>query len=236
MLGADPEFGFLDTHGHSISASEVVQDEKHETTFGLDGSNEVAEIRPAPSANPFTVVANIGRALRQGAAEHTGTTGYVWKAGSSVDGSPIGGHIHFGTKALKGGYDLTQCLATLDRYLAQTLILLEDPEEARERRDQGSYGRLNDHRDQKHGFEYRAPSSWLTSPYIASGVLCLAKAVVWETIYNKLGTTHEVMLDQRAYEEANFGPIRRQFEAIICPDIQKFELYPQVQAGNRLPL
>lgn len=234
MLGADPEFGFLDRQGHSISACEIIKDDLHADTFGLDGSNEVAEIRPAPSENPFTVVANIGRALRHGASEHEGTIAYDWKAGSSVDGSPIGGHIHFGTKVLKDGYNLQENLGTLDRYLAQTMILLEDPDEARERRDAGSYGRLGDHRDQKHGFEYRSPSSWLTSPYIASGVLCLAKAIVWETLYNGLGKTHAVMLDHRAYEEANFRPIRRQFESAIWPDIQKFELYPKYKQAINL--
>jgi Phage phiEco32-like COOH.NH2 ligase-type 2 len=228
-LGADPEMGFIEKGGRFISASEIVQDARHDEQFGVDGGGAVAEIRPTPNADPIKVVANIKRVMSEAAKNTPELENYDWKAGSAVENHPIGGHIHFGLKKIKKAYNTQEILDSLDRYLAQTLVLLEDPIEAKKRRIDNSYGGLGDYRDQPHGLEYRTPGSWLTSPYIAAGVLSLAKATVWEALYNGLGSHRDVEIDYDNFEEATLDPIRKQFDEVIWRDVQKFELYPKFQ-------
>lgn len=228
-IGADPEFGFK-KNGRIIEAVDIIECECEDTDqFGLDGCTSIAEIRPKPSANPLKVVSDIAKVLHDGVERNPETATLEWKAGSIVsDDTPIGGHIHFGTHAVnyanKPGREVF--LDTLDRYLAQTVILLEDPREAETRRND-EYGGLSDCRDQPWGFEYRTLSSWLTSPYIAQGVLCLAKAIVWETMYNGLGDHDDEITDviQDDFMAARLDPIRKKFENGLWRDIRKFELY-----------
>lgn len=228
-LGADPELGFIEKTGKLINACDIVKDPGHEDQFGLDGANAVAEIRPTPNTDPIKVVANIKKVMSEAAKSNPDLEACEWKAGSSVDNHPIGGHIHFGLKKIKRTYNVQEILDSLDRYLAQTLVLLEDPTEAKQRRINNSYGGLSDYRDQPWGIEYRTPGSWLTSPYIAAGVLSLAKATVWESLYNGLGSHKDVEIDYDNFEEAELPPIRKQFEEVIWRDIQKFELYTKYQ-------
>ena len=227
-IGADPEFGFL-SNDRVVEAIDIIECENEDRDqFGIDGCAVVAELRPSPSTNPLEVVSNIASVMYEGAKRNPETAGCVWKAGSDVKGNPIGGHIHFGTNEItrRNKPRKQVFLRALDTYLAQTVILLEDPEEAVSRRQDSDYGGLSDCRDQRWGFEYRTPSSWLTSPYVAAGVLCLAKAIVWETLYNGLdsGSDYED-IDEDAFIEADLKPIRATFKKDLWPDIRKFELY-----------
>lgn len=220
-LGADPEFGLLDQRGNRVDAH-CIRDNNLNEAFGRDGSGAVAELRPCPAKDPFELVANIRSILQDGAA--TGAAIYQWKAGSSIKGEPIGGHIHFGLKNVVD-FNQTKLLRALDVYLGQTVLLLEDPNEARERRQGHDYGFPSDVREQPWGPEYRALSSWLTSPYIAAGVLCLAKTVAWEAIYGEAGATR-ASVDEDAFLGANIPKIRKVF-AQTWQDIKRFELYPR---------
>lgn len=225
-VGADPEFGFIENNGASVSADGIIEVDQHDAQFGVDGCGRVAEIRPTAAMNPLSVVRNIRNAMLDGMASNPETKDYKWKAGSIVDGEPIGGHIHFGTKGIKAAtFPTENFLKCLDRYLAYPVLLLEDPDEAVQRRQDHDYGGLSDYRPQNWGFEYRTPSSWLTSPYIAGGVLCLAKAIVWETLYNKLNERKAVETDNDEFDGADLKAIRKKYEKAIWKDIQKFELY-----------
>jgi hypothetical protein len=90
-------------------------------------------------------------------------------------GYPLGGHIHFGVKS----HQLHPLLGAqyLSQYLGAIGLLVEKNSEAKQRRG-GDYGGFDDYREQDHGFEYRTLSSWLTSPYVASAFMCLAKTVM----------------------------------------------------------
>src|SRR5579871_3492101 len=224
MIGADPEFGFL-KDGYVVHAAYVVDDDSNQQEFGLDGSDSVAEIRPKPSTDPAQVVSNIRRAMFYGIRNYEKTRSHTWKAGSVVDTNPVGGHIHFGVEGLlkRGQTFQTKLLPPLDSYLAHPVLLLEDPEEAAARREHG-YGTLSDTRPQDWGFEYRTLSSWLTSPYIAIGVLSLAKAVVWEALYNGLGAFKPFEGNGDKFCDADVTLIREHFDR-LWRDIRKFELY-----------
>jgi len=113
-----------------------------------------------------------------------------WKAGTVAEGDgevyPTGGHIHFGIhsavpRRVFGDRDVYYKKMTryLDTYLAQVVRQLENPHELGARLD-GEYGFLGDHRANEHGFEYRVLGSWLTSPRVAEGVLCLAQTIAYQ--------------------------------------------------------
>lgn len=190
LLGADPELGFTDPEnpGQLIDASGMVTDNRLRARFGLDGCGRVAELRPRPASEPMDLVQNIRRAML---SQRRNLADVEWRAGSTVGvQDPIGGHIHFGTARFHAGRDgatrtpIETCVRALDTYLMPALVLIEDPAQARVRRTR--YGNLGDFRDNSHGFEYRAPASWLTSPYIALAVLSLAKTILWDVLHHGL--------------------------------------------------
>lgn len=234
LLGADPEFGFIE-NGRNVSANNIMDegdDDLYQAHFGLDGSGRVAEIRPEPAESPAQLVENIRKALAQGYRTHTDTRQYKWKAGSMVGGEPIGGHIHFGVVNIfnemrdeQRFFNYAGMTKFLDIYLAQTVILLEAEREARRRRE--SYGQLGDHRAQNHGFEYRTVSSWLTCPEIALGVLSLAKAAAHEYMFGdrKEFDKSSLLLAHDFYRTCSRAEYIKMFPA-LQKNIVKFELYP----------
>lgn len=179
-VGADPEFGFVDTDGELYGACDLIKDDCG-GRFGLDGCNEIAELRPEPSENPSVVVKNIYRAMADGVRRNRETLSYSWEAGSILFGDgeyPIGGHIHLGIKYR--GIDYADLALDLDALLTQVVRLLEEPDKLKKR--SCDYGMYSDMRANHHGAEYRTLGSWITSPRIAEGVLCLAQAITYEKL------------------------------------------------------
>jgi hypothetical protein len=116
--------------------------------------------------------------------------GLYWKAGNSIsdtDNGPysIGGHIHLGltsvVKSASRSDTYIKVTNYLDTYLLQVVGLLEDPSEVKERND-NDYGNMGDIRTNNHGLEYRTLGSWLTSPRVAEGVLCLAQTASYQCL------------------------------------------------------
>lgn len=183
-VGADPEFGFLNSVGDSVYAGEVMTQDL-DGQFGLDGSDEVAELRPTHDVNPIRVVRNIREVLKSGLRRNRELSEYTWKAGSMVGNYPIGGHIHFGWDGtpsdLDSWFDVGKVMEAMDTYAAQIIMLLESRGEFRARL-QTSYGGLGNYRQQAWGWEYRVLGSWLASPRIAAGVLALSKTVYCDAL------------------------------------------------------
>jgi len=191
-IGADPEFSFQNSDGELVEASNVMS--RVRSCFGLDGCDSIAELRPAPDFNPSQVVKTIYTDLRRGYMENPDIRDLYWKAGSIAEvseGYSTGGHIHFGLRGAVRGLcrsnedyyrELTRFL---DTYLGQVGRLLEDPREAEARFGEGEYGHLGDYRSNAHGMEYRVLGSWLSSPRIAEGVLCLAQTVAYQHLWEK---------------------------------------------------
>jgi len=184
------------------------------------GAKPIVEVRPSPSSDPIELVANIKDLLRR-AARRAPKKGVRWQAGSlPVRRYPIGGHIHFSNVALT-----TDLLRALDNYLALPLAMLEDPERARRRRPR--YGYLGEFRWQRHGFEYRVPSSWIVTPEFAYAVCCLAKLVAenYERLTLNPFADNEVC---RAFYRSDKRGMRAAFEAVwsdleTLPDYERLE-------------
>lgn len=222
-IGADPELGFI-KDGNAINAGSVMEEGSVTATFGLDGSHDVAEIRPRPNVSPAKVVRNIKNAMLDSVVEDENLLNYEWTAGSAVaDYYPIGGHIHFGIKDITTRYgDLA---AVLDNYLAPITVLLDDEISSKFRRN-GSYGHLSDMRPQNWGPEYRTLSSWLTAPEIAEGVLSLAKALVYQEIAypSQLAKTRFPNLETYFYA-SNKTKLKEIYNKYIKVEIPKLDLF-----------
>lgn len=172
VLGADPEFVLLSPEGRIVPASRYFPPGAAIGSDSLVVSGvrrwPLAELRPAPAAEPAVLAGELRRLLAE-AARRAGDEPLTWRAGAlPVPGLPLGGHIHF-----SGVAPTPVRLRALDNAVALPLRLLEPPGASRRR---PRYGVLGDFRRKAHGgFEYRTPPSWLVSPALACGVLALAK-------------------------------------------------------------
>jgi len=239
-IGADPEFAFL-LDGEIQTADDYVRGVR--TNFGVDGCGAIAELRPQPSYNPLEVVKNIQIALASGYQKFPKIRKFEWRAGGCFyskdhgEDFPLGGHIHFGRFDLRkyiereDRYDddieqPDKLIDVLDDYLAQTIILLEDVEGACKRR-QCNYGLLAGARPNSHGFEYRTLSSWVGSPYVSAGVLCLAQAIAHGYFKKEIKP-----LDDRDYgsyfHKCDRAYFKRKFPRLRT-SIQKLSLYKPYQ-------
>mgnify|MGYP001163052232 CR=1 FL=1 len=99
ILGADPEFVLLTPEGRVAPASRYFPPG---ATVGSDSLVvhgirrwPLAELRPAPAAEPAALAGVLRRLLAE-AARRTGDEPLTWRAGAlPVPGLPLGGHIHF---------------------------------------------------------------------------------------------------------------------------------------------
>lgn len=224
MVGADPEFLMLNRVSKEIVyATHICQDMREHAglhELGADGCGSTFEARPQPSENPLKVVNNLHQIFIGHCARHPQLLNLRWQAGSHQSGAPLGGHIHFGLSNRKlGGKTGTELLSN---YVGALSILLEDKEEGKKRRSTG-YGGAGDHRIQKYGFEYRTPSSWLTSPYVAAGFLCLAKTVIWEAVNNPQAQFGTYVVDSD-FRSMNSDKMMAKLP-LIWADITKMHLY-----------
>lgn len=179
LLGADPEFMLRDTISHKIIYPSDFLD--REGILGYDERSEnregqyfpLAEIRPEPDPCPIRLTEKIRDIL--GRAAKLIPPHIEWLGGSlHFEQYQIGGHIHLSNISIS-----SRLLRVLDNYLAIPIMLIEDPVSGSLRRRQ--YGWLGSIRSKPHGgFEYRTPASWLVSPEMTRGCLCLAKIVVTE--------------------------------------------------------
>jgi hypothetical protein len=165
-LGADPEFEFHrgGYNGRFIAANSVIR--THMGALGTDGHSSTGELRPGPG-DAETVFNNVKRLIARAqtvAASHGGLSMF---AGCGIH-EPLGGHIHFGNVR-----ETPDMVTTLGKLIATPLRRISNTE------NRGGYGRLDDTRRQTHGWEYRAPCSWLSHPAVARGVLVIAQYVAY---------------------------------------------------------
>lgn len=235
LLGADPEFIML--HGRwPLNAKKLTRDNSS-YPLGADGNTVSFEIRPDPSKNPLELVANIRQILVNKIIRHPHIYNYKWISGSYIECSsnvkyPLGGHIHFGLGKNLDSDDATDRVytsysRTLSQYLGTCTVLLEKLEDGRNRRK--SYGGLTDYESKDYGFEYRMPSSWITSPYIAAATLCLAKVVMHEILNRELKSVDCLYLTFEDLREMHLSKTRKNFKK-LWNDIEKMYLYPKYKS------
>jgi hypothetical protein len=177
MIGADPEFVFMDASQSRYDARHVGL--KAGPAFGADNNGRLVELRPEPSRSALSVLASLWLAMRWMGVFHPNSFAYNWRSGGYAEGDGLGGHIHFGRKRATLR---EREVANLDRithllYVANVF----DREEGRSRINKsqgGTYGQLGDTRKQPHGYEYRTLPSWIDSPWLAYLNLVLGKLVV----------------------------------------------------------
>ena len=187
-MGADPEFELRQGNRH-IHASNYFSGNGQ---VGTDGASSTGEIRPRPGT-PEQVAENVRACLirvsrRLGRDANYG--GVVTVHGGAGVEVPLGGHIHFGGL----GIPMERVRASLlDSWVSEPLNRYCSAPAVRMRASAG-YGRMGAVRDQPHGWEYRAPCSWLAHPVLTKGALLIAYLIAepaqtpvisrWEDILN----------------------------------------------------
>lgn len=173
-IGCDPEF-VITNNGEFIRAYEIIPNEH---AFGLDGNENIGEMRPPPAYNSFTLIANIKKTLKEGIEKvPVLKKKYDLLAGHFKCGRPIGGHIHISSPDIKSR--MFDSLYNAINPVILTLSDVIDDLTEREKRWDTGYGcgwREADHR----GFEYRTPGSWLINPKVAFVYLFVTETAVKE--------------------------------------------------------
>mgnify|MGYP005843941983 FL=1 len=170
LIGADPEFE-IQKFWLSAPAYEVFSP-KQVLGFGeigYDGFSSVGELRPTPSTSPLQVVSRLGTLIGR-LSTLLGSSVFPQSrvfAGSGVYYS-LGGHVHF-----SGVEPDDDVLHSLDTCIFSELESVTDSSV----RQRDGYHGASLTRWQPHGWEYRSPCSWISHPYIASGVLAIAKVI-----------------------------------------------------------
>ena len=163
-LGCDPEIvtrlngKFVNAHNYYKSAS----------SFGLDGCESIAELRPGFSESPIDLTAKIYQIIEYG---HSKAQDLEFFACHFVDQHALGGHIHLSLSPTP------EIISALDTVLYSLSNCIDDKEQ-RTKREKCGYGKRKAFRNQPHGMEYRTPGSWLLSPSTTLVTLTLAKLAV----------------------------------------------------------
>lgn len=160
-IGCDPEL-VLRKNGKFVSASNYY---KKNASFGLDGCNSIAELRPGYSESPIDLTAKIKIILEYGHEKHPELEMY---AGHYQDSYPIGGHIHLSCQPKP------KLIDSLDTVLYSLSNVIDDKEQ-RTARENSGYGKISAYRTKEHGMEYRTPGSWCLSPSVTLVTLTLTK-------------------------------------------------------------
>lgn len=222
-IGADPEFSCVDSSRAVVSAKEYLGNKGYsgpEGSLGADGCATTFEIRPKEHQHPLGIVNNLQSIFKKQVEKIPKFDKLEWQAGSFQNKLSLGGHIHFGIP--QNGSNYSDLVNLLDNYLGPIGLLLEEKQQAIDRR-RNNYGLMSDKREQSWGMEYRVLSSWLTSPYISAGMLCLAKAIAFEYINNpKFKWSNYVNSD--TFKTVNVADLRVKFPN-MWKEISRMNLY-----------
>jgi len=160
-LGCDPEL-LCRINGRFTPAYNYF---KSNSSFGLDGCESIAELRPGYSESPIDLTAKLRTVLEYG---HEKAPELEFFAGHFQDDYSLGGHVHI---SLPPEDKLIDSLDTVLYSLSNCL----DDKSQRLKRERSGYGKRRAYRRQPHGMEYRTPGSWLISPAVTLVTFTLAK-------------------------------------------------------------
>jgi hypothetical protein len=171
-IGADPEL-ICRRNGQFVSASNYF---KANSSFGLDGCEATAEIRPGFSESPVDLTSKIYQILDYG---HNKEPDLEFYAGHFVDSYAIGGHTHFSIDST------AEIIEALDCVLGSLSNCIDDKIQ-RQKRERSGYGKRGAYRKKHYGFEYRVPGSFLLSASVTLVHLTLAKLAVIGVLEDKI--------------------------------------------------
>ena len=160
-LGADPEL-ICHRNGQFVPAHNFF---KSNSSFGLDGCESTAEIRPGFSESPVDLTSKIYQILDYG---HDKAPDLEFISGHYVNDYSIGGHTHFSIDPLP------EVIDGLDIVLGSLSNCIDDKMQ-RQKRERSGYGKKGAYRRKSYGFEYRTPGSFLLSPSVTLVHFTLAK-------------------------------------------------------------
>lgn len=223
-IGADPEYGLLQS-GRLIPPGNVIETSNE---FGVDGCSSIGELRPPPAECPKELTKTIQRIILKGVRQFPELLNYTMKAGGTANENALGGHIHFGHVKLQESDDCRDLInKALNRTIAVLVAMIEDEEEAINRRMGTPYGSIEDraYETQPWGMEYRVLPSWLTTPKECDAILSTAFAIVSE-VDNK--DTIEEAANLPGYDTQSF----RECDKLSL----MYHVPPIVEFVKRLPL
>ena len=171
-LGCDPEL-ICHRNGQYVPAHNFF---KSNSSFGLDGCESTAEIRPGYSESPIDLTSKIYQILEYG---HDKVPDLEFFAGHYQDDYAIGGHTHFSIEPEP------KIIDALD-FLLGSLSNCIDDKTQKLKRERTGYGKKGAYRKKSHGFEYRTPGSFLLSPSVSLVHLTLAKLAVTGVLEDNL--------------------------------------------------
>ncbi|MBI2417245.1 MAG: hypothetical protein HYV28_04970 [Ignavibacteriales bacterium] len=163
-IGCDPEL-LCHREGKYVPAHNYY---KSSSSFGLDGCESIAEVRPGFSESPIDLTAKIRTCLEYG---HDKAPDLEFYAGHFQEDFSLGGHLHF---SVQPEPEIVDALDTVLYSLSNCI----DDKEQRQKRERTGYGRRKATRKKSYGFEYRTPGSWLLSPSTTLVNFTLAKLAV----------------------------------------------------------
>jgi len=239
-IGSDPEF-ILVSGEKQIPARNVFRSSRNRTTtpLGVDGYSDTGELRPKPASDPIQHFRNLrelmhyswGTIFRDEWVKKNHSTNLKMCAGSTGAGKGyyLGGHIHFSskTKNLQDTIIQNNISRALDQYLALPMLFIEQkPYNINRRvRSPSRFGALSATQSKRWGFEYRTLSSWLISPDIAKGVLCLAYTIAYEVLLKDKIVAQEIKRNfEDAFNNANTESLKSALP-VLFKKIKKFQLY-----------
>ncbi len=195
-LGCDPEFFIVNTKFGNIVHAHKYFDKW--ATMGSDGM--LAEIRPAPSYNPYKVVNNIRKLLKKGHNQIKKKSGdeVQMHATSFYRGVTAGFHLHFGLpKELLGENITTRKIAiqftrVLDYYIGVICAIHEGYIDSHRRCTAiVPYGKSGDFRIDSRTLEYRVPGGiMLKHPILTKGLLSVATVIATDLITKMTAVTN----------------------------------------------
>lgn len=171
-IGCDPEL-ICQRNGQFVPAHNYF---KSNSSFGLDGCESTAEIRPGFSESPVDLTSKIYQILNYG---HNKAPDLEFISGHYVNELPIGGHTHFSI------VPTDEVIDALDIILGSFSNCIDDKVQ-RQKRERSGYGKRGAYRRKNYGFEYRTPGSFLLSPSVTLVHLTLAKLAVVGVLEDKV--------------------------------------------------
>ena len=171
-LGADPEL-ICFKNGNFTQAYHYF---KANSSFGLDGCEQTAEVRPGVSESPIELSSKIFQVLEYG---HEKFPELEFFSGHYVADYAIGGHTHFSIEPTP------KIIAALDVVLGSLSNCIDDKQQ-KLKRERSGYGKKGSYRKKSYGFEYRTPGSFLLSPSTSLVHFTLAKLAVLGVLEDNL--------------------------------------------------
>lgn len=165
-IGADPEFNIFTKNGNSFVRADGILPDSTRARIGCDGCSATGEMRPRYSSDWLNVFKDVQKIITVELPRRVNPERYSIYAGSGKYAA-TGGHIHIG-----GQYHPTRTqLNAFNTFLYEKLNRVSNTS------NRSYYNSPGQWREQPHGYEYRSTLSWLSTPKICKGALCIGHII-----------------------------------------------------------